>query len=148
MGILTIAEMVEECLFSKNKKVCLIDSKHKTYIRKNGRAVWYIYKDGSICNACYCRLIGKPKITPEIKKEYRKKDSPKRLQFRDRRIYFNDKPRTGYCSWCPNNIHDKSCQRTSMHHWIYIIILPWFGTEEICNSCHMKETWRSGQLRK
>lgn len=64
---------------------------------------------------------------------------PRRLQYGKKRIYLNLKPRIGYCSWCPNNIHDGSCKRTSMHHYFYMPIMAWACTIEICNKCHKTE---------
>jgi hypothetical protein len=51
-------------------------------------------------------------------------------------------PRSGYCSWCPNNIYDKTCKRTLLHHSYYIRIFPWFGTVELCDRCHINEHTR------
>lgn len=46
--------------------------------------------------------------------------------------------KTGACSKCSNKVGE-GCKRTSLHHALgYFTILPWFGLEELCNSCHAK----------
>lgn len=115
---------------------------------------WHPYKDGYICKKCYSRLITNPKKTKEYIKKYndrktkeqRKEDNaktkPKFITYHKKQIYINFKTRTGYCSWCHNNIYDKSCKLTHMHHKEYYPIFVWFGTIEICVSCHSKITWQ------
>ncbi len=111
-------------------RFCMIDPTHKPYIKKHGWEDWRKYKDGYICKRCHDRLINGPIY-----------DS-RRLWFKDKRVKLKYTPKTGYCSLCSNNIFDKSCRRTSMHHLFYITIMPWFGTVEVCNSCHRKEHYK------
>lgn len=140
---------------SKDKRVCLINPLHKTYVRKQGYDVWHRYKDGYICNYCYSKLIKYPKITPEYRKKsndkrrykFYKEYDDKKVRFFNRFVNLGFKLRSGYCSRCTNNIYDKSCKRTHIHHWIYYIIFPWFCTEELCVSCHMKESRKLERLK-
>ena len=130
------------------------------------REHWHNHNNNLICRNHYNNLVSNPKRTPEYHRKYNSRITPeqhkiyqsritkdqirkwsksakeKRLQFKDRRLYLRRILRTGYCSWCSNNKLDGSCKRTSLHHLIYITILPWFGTVEICNKCHTKETRR------
>jgi hypothetical protein len=124
--------------------------------------LWLRYQVGYICMNHYITLIRRPKIpksyhrkfrrTPEqnkiINKKYNKIYHPRRFRFKDKSISLKSNPRIGYCSWCPNNIHDGSCRLTNMHHIEYYIIFPWFGTVELCVSCHNKETQRQLKLKK
>lgn len=116
----------------KDKKVCLIDSNHKTYHEKKRNAYqWYRYENGWICLNCRNKLIANPKWHPIT--------NPKRISFkgRDRMIKIN--PRTGYCSNCSNNVYDKSCKRTAIHHIKYHDHDILKDIIELCISCHMKE---------
>lgn len=78
------------------------------------------------------------------------KDS-RRLRFKDKRPFTTYQVRKGQCEKCKNRIGDpyinrkgkiETTQKIDLHHWVYITILPWFGTEELCSSCHSKETQR------
>ena len=61
----------------------------------------------------------------------------RRLVYKDKRIVLKANPRTGYCSLCPNNIWNESCERTSMHHFAeYHEDDPLKDTIELCNYCH------------
>ena len=108
-------------------RFCMIDPTHKTYINPKGWEDWTRCKDGYICRSCNFRL----NITPIF--------TTRRLRFKYNRILLKYTVRTGYCSLCTNKIHNGSCKRTNIHHLIYITILPWFGTIELCHSCHRKE---------
>ena len=115
---------------------------------------WRKFNDKFICSKHYSRLISNPKRVYEDRKEkqreYNKIHNPitnpiyskRDLTYKDRRIQLKENPRKGYCTWCSNNIHDKSCKRTGMHHIVYVPIFVWFATIELCASCHSKETQR------
>ena len=66
----------------------------------------------------------------------RKAISIKRLQYKDKRISLKYNPRTGFCSICPNNIYDKSCKLTHIHHLLYDDTDPLKYTIELCPNCH------------
>lgn len=120
----------------------------QTSINNNGSEMWYKHKDGHLCKKCHLKLIGNPKRTSEYNKKYNiisnKKwnpinnpiNSPRMLLFKCKRILLKEKPRTGYCEQCSNNIFDKSCKRTSIHHVKYDEYDPLKYTIELCNSCH------------
>lgn len=117
---------------------------------------WFHYQVGYICMNHYAKLITRPKIPKSYYKKYKKSPEenkiknmkynkiyhPRRFVFKNKSLSLNSNPRKGYCSWCPNNIHDGSCKLTHMHHIQYYIIFPWFATVEICVSCHAYETWK------
>lgn len=107
---------------------CLNCNSTKTHIYKDGRKQWHLYKDGRLCKKCFNNLIQNPKLN--------KKWNGLAIRFLGIRIFLSFNPRKGYCSWCPSNIFDGTTERTHMHHWFYVRILPWACTEEICNSCH------------
>ena len=135
----------------------------ETWIDKNGHECWLRHGDGLICHKCYNKLINNPKRTKECIKEYNdkrpkgfnKKYNDKRpsgfnrkydiirnklkLRFKGLQIVLKEKPRTGYCSICKNNIFDGSCKRTNIHHLEYHDGDPMKDTIELCNSCHRKQ---------
>ncbi len=100
------------------------------------------------------------KIHPEFVKAEKEKDKiryrnnldryknyrNKRFRFKGKFISINEVVRTGYCSWCPKNIHDGTCKKTHIHHIKYHDEDPLKDTVEICISCHQKETWRIRRL--
>src|SRR5215212_8450411 len=97
-----------------------------------------------LCAYCYSSIIRRPKYRAVAITEYKKL------------IRFGSMPQvkgrfrqhTCFCSKCPSNIFDGSCKATHMHHLVYIRILPWFGRQELCPSCHMTETWKGWQSMK
>lgn len=94
---------------------------------------WYHNHDNSnnlLCLKCYRHLIRNPRKL--------KTQSIRVFMFYNRHVYYTFKQRTGYCSKCSNNIHNGSCKKTHMHHWVYLTCLPWFGREELCVSCHSR----------
>lgn len=121
-----------------DKKVCLIDSSHETYCDKKGYIHWYRYKTGWICSRCHNKLVTNPKFHPIYNPIFRSRC----LLFKGKHILLEKNPRTGYCSWCTNNIYDGSCKRTSIHHVEYDDKNILANTIEICNSCHAYETNR------
>jgi hypothetical protein len=46
-------------------------------------------------------------------------------------------PHKYVCSKC-GAIKGIDCKQTHMHHWFYLIIMPWACCEELCVSCHKK----------
>lgn len=123
----------------ENKKVCLINPNHETYIKKNGKKDWYKYKDGYICKKCYMKIFQHPKWNAVNKS--------KMIIFKGKQRILKKTPRTGYCSWCPNNTHNKTCKRTNIHHFEYDDNDLLKYTIEICASCHMKESMKLGQIK-
>lgn len=95
-----------------------------------------------LCRKCWLHLIWGPNRNPIE----RHKEQEGLFHFRNTRFWFKKKMRTGRCSKC-NNIIGHGCKNTNLHHWVYIIIFPWFGMEEICVSCHTTESWKLGQIR-
>jgi hypothetical protein len=118
-------------------RICCNCGSDKTRIRKRDNRPspiqeWYKYKDGYICNKCYCKLIDNPK--------WNYINNPKQLRYKGRGIQLKENPRTGYCSLCTNNIYDGSCKRTHMHHFAeYHDDDPLRDTIELCVSCHRRE---------
>jgi len=96
---------------------------------------WYSdNKGGFYCNKCRAMLL----ITPEM----RRQRNERRIKFRNKQVTLSHNPRTGYCSWCTNNIHDGSCKKTQIHHREYHEDDFLKDTVELCASCHRKETIR------
>ena len=135
--------MVKPKTLDKNLYVCYACGSRYSKPNKKGVANWFLNKPTRLvlCSRCYDPLIYQPKIYPRrqlpLFKEKHRYDNARRFRFRDRRIYAWLKPRTGYCSQCPNNLYDKTTQKTHLHHALgYFIIFPWFGCIELCASCH------------
>ena len=105
---------------------------------------WYRYKDGFICRHHFRKLIGNPKQSYEYWRKY----NERQIVFLGKVFYLSWNIRKGFCSWCPNNIHDNSCLQTQMHHYFYVPIMVWCCTEEICVQCHTIESERLRKLNK
>jgi hypothetical protein len=124
--------------------VCYACGDTKTTANTRGLSNWYLNYDADsnmLCAYCYQKIIHHPKYRPVAiarSKNLIRFGSMQQLQGTFRAL-------TGYCSKCPNNIFDGSCKTTQMHHLIYIRILPWFGREELCPSCHITETRKGWQ---
>ena len=96
---------------SKAKRVCSECNAATTYSN------WYRDgKGGWLCRKCWDRYYHQ-----------------KRIRFGSiRRIYLHQNPRKGVCVRCGG-----TTKNTDMHHTLgYFIIFPWFGTKELCDSCH------------
>ena len=127
--------------------ICYSCDGTKTSVNKYGRPNWVINEDcnakliGFLCHPCYSKYIQYPRVRPQRLEKYHRLyryGSKKQLLGNKRQL-------TGQCSKCPNNTRDGSCKTTHMHHWVYIILFPWYGREELCASCHAKETWKDWQ---
>lgn len=116
---------IRRCLYFN---LCGIE---EVYNGKKWKVMWYKENGKPICNRCYCRL--RPK-------EYRKLYNDRRITFLGKVYCLTWNIRTGYCSFCSNNVFDGSCPKTEMHHYFYVPIMVWCCTEERCHSCHNIET--------
>jgi hypothetical protein len=137
--------VVNQFTIDKNiTRICYSCGTNKTRLNGEGRPSWILNLPTKLilCQDCYYKIVRNPifKSQGGYKRYYRFGSTIQLLA--------NKRELTGYCSKCSNNIHDKSCRVTHMHHWIYIIIFTWFGREELCASCHAKETWQGWQCMK
>jgi hypothetical protein len=119
-----------ESIISANKRVCTNCNSTKTYIEKRGWPHWYNRDSKWFCEKCNNKLFKNPKWHPIT--------NPKRFRFKNRFLYAEKNPRSGRCSICGMK------KDTDTHHWFYLIIMPWACTVELCNSCHVYESWRLG----
>jgi hypothetical protein len=78
-------------------------------------------------------------------------NGPKRIVIQGRRIFTGRLLRRGKCSECGKGIGDSYINKygknaiikqTHMHHWFYLVIMPWACTVELCASCHIKKEKR------
>jgi hypothetical protein len=109
---------------------------------------WHPYQDGYLCKTHYSKLVGYKKRTAEQRKKYNDKYNIRKIKFIDRQIIVSKNPKSGFCSWCSNNIYDGSCKVTNMHHVEYDKNNVLANTIEICASCHAYETTRLRMLKK
>jgi len=79
-----------------------------------------------------CRNRYKKSHTEKIREQGRK-DSKKRILFKNKRIYLGFNPRTGICSNCGKE------GITNLHHKQYHEDDPLKDTLELCTSCHLKK---------
>lgn len=131
--------------------ICYACGRDKTSKNSKGRPNWLLNINtkngndviGMLCSRCYNLYITYPKL--KARGLFNTIYTYGAAKW-GRVIYagMRWKQRSGYCSLCPNNIHDGSCKRTNMHHWIYIRIFPWFGRIEVCRGCHSKIEWAKG----
>lgn len=143
--LVRMTEVIRYCLYFKS---C---GKKEVYNGIKWKEHWYNHKTktGKICYNHYQYLYSHPKVTASgfwkrynKKRRYGKKrdDYDKRIMFLGIFIYLSWNIRKGYCSYCSNNIFDKSCIRTNIHHLFYVRIMPWACTVELCPKCHINET--------
>ncbi len=103
---------------------------------RNGHEKWIFRRKNNVVIGMYCydcaqRLIYSPKRD-------RTYGNTKRYMFGHKVVYGWAPRRTGYCSKCPKNMHDKSAQRTQLHHEFYVTCMPWAGSIELCVGCHRR----------
>jgi hypothetical protein len=120
----------------------------QTYIirRKDGtpiQADWRKDKNGNVlCKRCWGRLIGGPSI-PKWYAEIRDK---KRITYKGKTRHVGKIVRTGICKQCNRSVAKGEIRETHMHHLQYHDDDPLKDTIELCESCHLKETWKLGQF--
>ena len=100
-----------------NRSCSFCDS-NLTYIDKRGYPYWHFYEGNTLCHKCWNREI----------------NAKRRIKFLKKRVYIKWLKRKFQCSIC-----DKQGM-TALHHWFYLVICPWFGTQELCWDCHTKIT--------
>jgi len=121
-----------------NKAFCVICLSDKT----SGKW-WRHNKEGqTVCWKCYLKYVWEGH-KQSVKKDNDKRN-PKHLLFKNRVIVLSYNPRKGVCTQCGRK-RGEGVKSTSIHHIEYFIIFPWFGTVELCNSCHGFEGIRLGQ---
>lgn len=131
--------------------VCYACGLTNTTVNSRGTPNWILNLDandnliGMLCAFCYSKYLRLDAHRQRDRLLYRFGSHRQRVGYR--------RELTGRCSQCSNNIYDDSCKATHMHHRIYIIIFPWFGRNELCASCHAKETWQGwkwmrGRIRR
>lgn len=103
------------------------------------------------------RKIDNSKITPEQHRKYNSKKHPRLLHYKSKQFILTFSPRKGLCDWCGKKKGDEyidhqgklaKVKKTDRHHIEYYPIFIWFGTVELCRSCHTKETERLKKLGK
>jgi hypothetical protein len=133
----------------KDKRVCYACGSDTTYLKSNGAYDWTTNKptDLFLCKRCVNEYVWNPKWKPI--------HNIRLVTFRQRRILMKENPRTGVCSLCGKKIGDeyigskrrkRVVKTTQMHHLANHKDDPLKDTIEVCVSCHMKESYRLGQL--
>ena len=120
-----------EDLTSSVKKICFNCGSDKTYIDKRGRHEWRKHGDNIYCNKCRAKLFANPKYHVANNR----RDNPRRMKFKGKRIIVKQKPRKGICEWC-GAIKGVNCKRTQIHHIEYHEQDPLKDTVELCSKCH------------
>lgn len=130
-----------------DKRICIKCHSDATFTARNGNEQWY-NRNGWYCKKCYNKYCLNPKWHPIT--------NPKHIQFKGHRTYLGHNPRKGRCIACMKSIGDTYLNSsgkidfikyTSMHHTIYHDEDLLKDTIELCPSCHVKESWRLGQVR-
>lgn len=112
-------------------RVCYACGSNHTRLNTNRIPCWHLNHDTEnniLCMDCFVKIIHYPSrrnIVLDQHKQY--------IRFKDKRIKLQSNPRTGICSIC------KQKALTHMHHWFYMIIMPWSCIVELCNKCHPKQ---------
>ncbi len=136
----------------ENKKICAACDSETTYITKQGYEFWHNHDGYRLCQNCYVKYVQPSKSKEDIRKsniKTHRKWSPRRITFKGKRVLTYGVLRKGKCSKCGKKIGDEYInrkgeidliKRTNMHHWFYLIIMPWSCTEELCVPCHRKKS--------
>jgi DNA-directed RNA polymerase subunit RPC12/RpoP len=128
-------------------RICIYCGSQTTYTDKRNNAHWYDH-DGWYCEKCNNKLFKNPKWHPITRK--------RKLNFRGKWTYVGKNPRTGRCSKCGKTVGDiyinkfgkeAILKHTHMHHVQYHDDDPLKDTIELCQSCHLRETWRLQRLK-
>lgn len=115
------------------KYTCFLCGSRTTLLRDGKYERWYNYQNNKICQDCFTKTKEKKK-DPNSKKR-NDRHNKNRLLFKNIRVLLDWNPRTDICSHC-----GKYDNKTNMHHALgYYIIFPWYGTIELCYSCHAIE---------
>ena len=115
-----VSELMKQC-FNCGSDITTIQ-KQKTKISPVSH--WYFHEGKTYCEKCNSKLFKNPRrLNPKGK----------------HRIVLEQNPRTGICQICLRKVGE-GIKRTSLHHIQYHND-PLKDTIELCNSCHMKETW-------
>ena len=91
-------------------------------MRKSGQT-WYKHK--TVENTWVCARC-----------QYRLYYTPRKSRYKSKFLYNNERPLTGYCTWCQNNVWNGSCKLTQMAHFEYDDIHPLDNRVELCIPCH------------
>jgi hypothetical protein len=87
-----------------------------------------------MCFKCYNKYISNP--------IHRPKDNPKRMHFKEKRLFLKESPRIGVCNTCRaitgqiNAQRDILCKITHINHFQYDEQNPLKHTLEQCVACH------------
>ena len=93
---------------------------------------WHLNHDidnNVLCENCFVKIIHYP-----LRREIVLADHKKYIRFKNKRVKLQSNPRIGFCSKCGSK------RFTHMHHWFYLVIMPWSCIVELCNICHPKQT--------
>jgi hypothetical protein len=115
--------------------ICYACGSTKTYtcVKSNGYHNQYWYLNHDIDNNVFCsNCYDKYWRSKESKQKIWRKSNPKHMFFLGLSIYLSWDPRKHVCLECGK------IGRTELHHWFYLIIMPWACTTELCVSCHDK----------
>ena len=130
-------------ILQSNKKTCYDCKTNTTLLKDEKYERWYKHRDlpnEILCHFCYSKYYRNPKTVKKDNIKNNQRLNKRRFLFKKRRILLDYELRKGYCSKCPNNIYNKSCKTTHLHHSKgYYIIIPYYGLIELCPSCHRKE---------
>lgn len=123
-------EVKRVCAACDSKTTCL-SSRRWPY------AIWRFHDGNWYCKKCYRKYIFNP-VRNQL-----------RYRFGYLRFYGEVRRLTGICSQCKRKVGDSFVnykgkvtvvKKTDLHHWFYLIIMPWACREELCPICHAKES--------
>jgi hypothetical protein len=126
-----------------------------TYIKKDGYAQWHCHDGHWLCHKCFDCYVWHPYRNPIDNKKWNTIKNGREMVFKKKRIVLSDRVLKGQCQICGKKRGDSyiNCEGkeakiilTSMHHFEYHDDDPLKDAIEVCNSCHMKESWKLGQV--
>ena len=127
-------------------RVCAACDSTTTYTNpKTGHMQWHIHDGYWFCHKCFEHYIHGPIYAPVRNAKWNPINSVRRQLYKYKSINHKKNPRKGICELC-GAIKGINCKQTNLHHIDYHDDDPLKDTIELCASCHMKESWKLGQL--
>jgi hypothetical protein len=96
-----------------------------------------------LCSRCYAKYIHNPNPkNKERRHKWLRERNCRRIVYHGKPILLDKVPRTGFCTICTRNTHDKSCKTTQMFHFgKYEYNNPLENCLELCYRCKMELYW-------
>lgn len=156
--------VVRKCSLIGCNKTEVYNGRWKEYWHRYGK----IDNNKFLCHKHHTKIVYNPTRTKdqikrynkiktyEYQKKYNESYYDKIITYKHKRILLTFTIHKWKCDWCGKRKGDRyidskgnmaTIKKIDIHHIEYYIILPWFGTVELCNSCHTSESERLKKIK-